>query len=167
MGGLDLCYGRWDTNQHSISDAHPSDLNQIVFPGQDYNNARIMDFQDVSHWQNNKLDRKHNSRMGWSDVSISLQGPVVEDLKAHFAQRWNFIFFEKVWVAASQGYIDVACTNKLSIVLYPSEQAISSTYIPSESRWYHWTSLPPIRERRRAGGRWSISWLPSTHARAV
>ena len=42
MGGLDLCYGRWDTNQHSIADAHPGDLDEIVFPGQDYNNARIM-----------------------------------------------------------------------------------------------------------------------------
>ena len=94
MGGLDLCYGRWDTNQHSISDTHPGDLNRIVFPGQDYNNARIMDFQDVQHWQNNKLDRTANSRMGWSDISISLHGPIVEDLRAHFAQRWNLIYFE-------------------------------------------------------------------------
>ncbi|KAF2102573.1 phospholipase D/nuclease [Rhizodiscina lignyota] len=95
MGGLDLCYGRWDTNQHAISDVHPGDINAIVFPGQDYNNARIMDFQDVTHWQNNKLDRTKNSRMGWSDISICLTGPVVEDLKAHFSQRWNFIFQEK------------------------------------------------------------------------
>lgn len=40
MGGLDLCYGRWDTNQHPIADCHPTNLNDIVFPGQDYNNAR-------------------------------------------------------------------------------------------------------------------------------
>ncbi|KAF4553787.1 Phospholipase D1-like protein 3 [Elsinoe fawcettii] len=95
MGGLDLCYGRWDTHNHPIADAHPGDQDEIVFPGQDYNNARIMDFHDVVNWQNNKLDRKYNSRMGWSDMSISLVGPVVEDLKAHFAQRWNFIFEEK------------------------------------------------------------------------
>lgn len=81
--------------QHSIADAHPGDLEQIVFPGQDYNNARIMDFQDVVNWQNNKLDRRYNSRMGWSDMSICLSGPVVEDLKTHFAQRWNFILGEK------------------------------------------------------------------------
>lgn len=42
MGGLDLCYGRWDTNQHAIADAHPGNLDRIVFPGQDYNNARIL-----------------------------------------------------------------------------------------------------------------------------
>ena len=42
MGGLDLCFGRWDTNQHSIADAHPSNINDIVFPGQDFNNARLV-----------------------------------------------------------------------------------------------------------------------------
>lgn len=40
MGGLDLCYGRWDTNQHPIADCHPSNLDDIIFPGQDFNNAR-------------------------------------------------------------------------------------------------------------------------------
>jgi hypothetical protein len=25
-----------------------------VFPGQDYNNARIYDFEDVDKWENNK-----------------------------------------------------------------------------------------------------------------
>lgn len=95
MGGLDLCYGRWDTNDHPIADCHPSDLNNIIFPGQDFNNARIMDFQDVPHWENNKLSRKDSSRMGWSDVSICLYGSVVEDLQLHFAERWNFIYNEK------------------------------------------------------------------------
>ena len=104
MGGLDLCFGRWDTNQHPIADAHPSDLNNIVFPGQDFNNARIMDFQDVAHPDNNKLDRKTSSRMGWSDISISLHGPVVEDLKEHFAQRWNFIYNEKYDVRKDSRY---------------------------------------------------------------
>ncbi|KAL8647750.1 MAG: hypothetical protein Q9226_006305 [Calogaya cf. arnoldii] len=95
MGGLDLCYGRWDLNQHPIADCHPSNLDDTVFPGQEYNNARVLDFQDVSHWQNNKLDRTTNSRMGWSDISVSLRGPVVEDLRAHFVERWNFIYNEK------------------------------------------------------------------------
>lgn len=95
MGGLDLCYGRWDTNQHQIADVHPGDLNRIVFPGQDYNNARIMDFQDVANWQNNKLDRQESSRMGWSDVALNINGPVVADLQEHFVQRWNYIFHEK------------------------------------------------------------------------
>jgi phospholipase D1/2 len=104
MGGLDLCFGRWDTNQHPLADAHPSNLDDIVFPGQDYNNARIMDFQEVNHWQNNKLDRKQSSRMGWSDISISLKGPVVQDLQEHFVERWNFIYDEKYNVRRDQRY---------------------------------------------------------------
>jgi phospholipase D1/2 len=104
MGGLDLCYGRWDTNQHAIADAHPQDLNAIVFPGQDYNNARIMDFDDVVHYENNKLDRKTSSRMGWSDISISLHGPVVQDLRRHFVDRWNFILDEKYTVRKDARY---------------------------------------------------------------
>ncbi|KAL8815843.1 MAG: hypothetical protein Q9223_005063 [Gallowayella weberi] len=95
MGGLDLCYGRWDLNQHPIADCHPSNLDDTIFPGQEYNNARVLDFQDVSHWQNNKLDRTTTSRMGWSDISVCLRGPVVEDLRTHFVERWNFIYDEK------------------------------------------------------------------------
>ncbi|CAG8956486.1 hypothetical protein HYFRA_00003872 [Hymenoscyphus fraxineus] len=98
MGGLDLCFGRWDTNSHPISDAHPTDVNKALFPGQDFNNARVYDFADVENWENNKLDRTKNSRMGWGDLSLCLSGPVVQDLKAHFVQRWNFIHKEKYQV---------------------------------------------------------------------
>ncbi|TVY43123.1 Phospholipase [Lachnellula occidentalis] len=102
MGGLDLCFGRWDTNSHPLADAHPTDVNKALFPGQDYNNARVYDFEDVSNYMNNKLDRTKSSRMGWSDLSMCLRGPVVEDLRAHFVQRWNFIFNEK-YDAAQHG----------------------------------------------------------------
>lgn len=44
---------------HPIADAHPGDLDAIIFPGQDYNNARISDFADVDNWKENK--RKHHS----------------------------------------------------------------------------------------------------------
>ncbi|KAL8724283.1 MAG: hypothetical protein Q9181_006897 [Wetmoreana brouardii] len=108
MGGLDLCYGRWDLNQHPIADCHPSNLDDTIFPGQEYNNARVLDFQDVSHWQNNKLDRRVSSRMGWSDISVSLRGPVVEDLRAHFVERWNFIYDEKYDVRKDVRYSRLA-----------------------------------------------------------
>ena len=39
---------------HPIADAHPGNLDDIVFPGQDYNNARVFDFEDVQKWENNK-----------------------------------------------------------------------------------------------------------------
>lgn len=33
--------------------------------------------------------------MGWTDISLCLRGPVVQDLRTHFTQRWNFIYDEK------------------------------------------------------------------------
>ena len=108
MGGLDLCFGRWDTHQHAIADVHPEDINETVFPGQDYNNSRVLDFHDVSHWEQNQLDRKSMSRMGWSDISVSLHGAVVEDLRRHFVERWNFIYDSKYKVRNESRYARLA-----------------------------------------------------------
>lgn len=110
MGGLDLCFGRWDPNSHPIADAHPTDVDLILFPGQDYNNARVYDFEDVSKYDMNKLNRTISSRMGWSDLSICLEGPVVEDLRAHFVQRWNFIFNDKYDVEDDRRYVKLELT---------------------------------------------------------
>lgn len=95
MGGLDACFGRWDTNTHPIADDHPGNVDGIIFPGQDYNNARVYDFEGVDKWEQNKLDRTKFSRMGWSDISISLVGPIVKSLDLHFVDRWNYIWGQK------------------------------------------------------------------------
>ncbi|KAI0451555.1 phospholipase [Xylaria acuta] len=95
MGGLDMCFGRYDTNSHPIADAHPGNLDAIVFPGQDFNNARAFDFEGVNNWDHNQLDRAKNSRMGWSDIALSLSGPIVNSLIDHFTDRWNFVYDEK------------------------------------------------------------------------
>ncbi|KAH9891450.1 phospholipase D/nuclease [Xylariomycetidae sp. FL2044] len=95
MGGLDMCFGRYDTNSHPIADAHPGNLDAIVFPGQDFNNARVFDFEGVDNWDHNQLDRARSSRMGWSDIALSMNGPIVGSLLDHFTDRWNFIFSDK------------------------------------------------------------------------
>lgn len=95
MGGLDACFGRWDTNTHPIADAHPGNVDAIIYPGQDYNNARVYDFEGVDKWEQNKLDRTKYSRMGWSDISVSLTGPIVNSLAVHFTDRWNYIWGQK------------------------------------------------------------------------
>ena len=105
-----MCFGRWDTNSHPSTDVHPTDVNLTVFPGQDYNNARIYDFEDVTKYMDNKLDRTKSGRMGWSDLSMCLQGPVVEDLRAHFVQRWNFIHDEKYEVQKNERYTPLTLT---------------------------------------------------------
>ncbi|KAJ6632257.1 phospholipase D/nuclease [Mycena sp. CBHHK59/15] len=106
IGGLDLCFGRWDTHTHPLADVHPTDFSLTVFPGQDYNNARIMDFQNVYNYASNALSSLESPRMPWHDVHMTLSGPVVLDIVQHFTERWNEIkkrkYREKaevVWLA--------------------------------------------------------------------
>ena len=73
-----------------------------------------MDFQDVTNWENNKVNRKDSARMGWSDLSISLSGPVVEDLRGHFVERWNFIYNEKYDVRKDTRYSRLTFTQNMA-----------------------------------------------------
>ncbi|KIP04639.1 hypothetical protein PHLGIDRAFT_75578, partial [Phlebiopsis gigantea 11061_1 CR5-6] len=90
IGGLDLCFGRWDTHNHPLADVHPTNFADTLFPGQDYNNARVLDFkQDVSNYTNSTLSLLDTPRMPWHDVHMTLCGPVVLDIVQHFTERWN------------------------------------------------------------------------------
>jgi phospholipase D1/2 len=95
IGGLDLCYGRWDEKQHPLSDVHPSGVHNNIFPGQDFNNNRILDFDGVDDWTSNKLDKLQYGRMPWHDVAMGVIGPAVYDIAEHFALRWNFMKRDK------------------------------------------------------------------------
>ncbi|KAA1473211.1 phospholipase D/nuclease [Dentipellis sp. KUC8613] len=91
IGGLDICFGRWDTNTHPLADAHPTDFARTLFPGQDYNNARILDFQEVKNYVSGTISVAESPRMPWHDVHMTLAGPVVLDIVQHFVERWNEI----------------------------------------------------------------------------
>ncbi|KAJ5662641.1 uncharacterized protein N7477_010257 [Penicillium maclennaniae] len=95
IGGIDLCFGRWDANQHPLADVHPSGLRDHIFPGQDFNNNRIMDFQSVDDWQSNELSKAEYGRMPWHDVAMGLIGDCVYDIAEHFVLRWNFVKRDK------------------------------------------------------------------------
>ncbi|RMZ81223.1 hypothetical protein DV737_g2706, partial [Chaetothyriales sp. CBS 132003] len=95
IGGLDLCYGRWDTIQHPLADVHPSGVQNEVWPGQDYNNNRIMDFHTVQDWATNELDKTEYGRMPWHDVAMAVVGECVVDIAEHFVLRWNHIKRDK------------------------------------------------------------------------
>ena len=91
IGGLDACFGRWDTHNHPLADCHPTDFSRTLFPGQDYNNARVLDFQKVDHYVSNQVSLLDTARMPWHDVHMTLIGPVVLDIVQHFVERWNEI----------------------------------------------------------------------------
>ena len=92
VGGLDLCWGRWDTHQHPIYE-EPNPEQKYNFPGIDYSNARIRDFDKVENYLVESADRKFEMRMPWHDVHSRLIGPVVADIARHFVERWNYSRF--------------------------------------------------------------------------
>ncbi|KAL0944696.1 phospholipase [Colletotrichum truncatum] len=95
IGGLDLCFGRWDSHTHPLADAHPEGVQNEVWPGQDFNNNRIMDFKNVQDWKQNELSKAQYGRMPWHDVAMGVIGPCVYDIAEHFVLRWNFVKRDK------------------------------------------------------------------------
>jgi phospholipase D1/2 len=95
IGGLDLCFGRWDNHQHPLADVHPAGISTEIWPGQDFNNNRVMDFQSVNDWKSNELSKAEYGRMPWHDVAMGVVGDCVYDIAEHFILRWNFIKRDK------------------------------------------------------------------------
>ena len=92
VGGLDLCWGRYDTNEHPIYEA-PNSEKKYNFPFIDYSNARICDFSNVENYLVESVPRDSCLRMPWHDIHTRLIGPVVNDISRHFIERWNHARF--------------------------------------------------------------------------
>ncbi|PSR97072.1 hypothetical protein BD289DRAFT_404500 [Coniella lustricola] len=103
-GGIDLCFGRWDTPQHLLSDDKPTgfepqeiqnvprDSEHVqMFPGKDYSNPRIQDFFKLDEPYEEMYDRSKTPRMPWHDISMQVVGQPARDLTRHFVQRWNYL----------------------------------------------------------------------------
>ncbi|CDO70864.1 hypothetical protein BN946_scf184801.g57 [Trametes cinnabarina] len=93
MGGLDHCFGRWDTPQHVlVDDPEPGpDGPEYIWPGKDYSNPRILDFHALNKPHEDMYDRSKIPRMPWHDVSMQVVGQPARDLARHFVQRWNYL----------------------------------------------------------------------------
>ncbi|KAI8973863.1 hypothetical protein BDB01DRAFT_854129 [Pilobolus umbonatus] len=88
VGGLDLCFGRYDSYDHRLTD---DSIDRELFPGQDYSNPRIKDFYKVSQYDLQLIDKKVIARMPWHDIHTAMTGSAAGDIARHFIQRWNFI----------------------------------------------------------------------------
>ncbi|OCH94908.1 phospholipase D [Obba rivulosa] len=88
MGGLDHCFGRWDTPQHVLVD-DPDNAEPHIWPGKDYSNPRVQDFHTLHKPEEDMYDRTKVPRMPWHDVSMQVVGQPARDLARHFVQRWN------------------------------------------------------------------------------
>ncbi|CCE91711.1 phospholipase D TDEL_0D01270 [Torulaspora delbrueckii] len=94
MGGIDLCYGRYDTPEHVLKDDHDL-LKDQIFPGKDYSNARVCDFYDLDKPFESMYDRRKVPRMPWHDVHMMTVGEAARDMARHFVQRWNYLLRQK------------------------------------------------------------------------
>ncbi|PHH65559.1 hypothetical protein CDD81_1994 [Ophiocordyceps australis] len=101
LGGIDLCFGRWDSPQHPIADDKPTGFEMTdrpkdtehcqLFPGKDYSNPRVQDFFRLNEPYEEMYDRNKVPRMPWHDVSMQVVGQPARDLTRHFVQRWNYL----------------------------------------------------------------------------
>ncbi|KAF8023326.1 hypothetical protein BT93_F0741 [Corymbia citriodora subsp. variegata] len=102
IGGIDLCGGRYDTQDHPLfktlySDIHKNDFHQPTFPG-----ASI---------------KKGGPRKPWHDVHCRLEGPVAWDVLYNFEQRWKKQVGEQFLIPISQ--MD-------KIIIPPSQAAMAN-----------------------------------------
>ncbi|KIW43383.1 uncharacterized protein PV06_04492 [Exophiala oligosperma] len=105
VGGIDLCFGRWDTPQHTLVDDKPTgfelsdqpkDVDHCqLWPGKDYSNPRIQDFYALNKPYEEMYDRTRVARMPWHDISMQVVGQPARDLTRHFVQRWNYILRQR------------------------------------------------------------------------
>ncbi|OCF40014.1 phospholipase D [Kwoniella heveanensis CBS 569] len=98
MGGLDLCYGRWDTSQHILTDddhISPDGPDGPVWRGKDYSNERVMEYANLDKPFEDMFDRTKVPRMPWHDVGLQIVGQPARDLCRHFVQRWNLLIRTK------------------------------------------------------------------------
>ncbi|KAF2234329.1 phospholipase D [Viridothelium virens] len=104
-GGVDLCFGRWDTPEHSLVDDKltgfelndaPKDADHCqLWPGKDYSNPRVQDFYALDKPYEEMYDRTKIPRMPWHDIAMQMVGQPARDLTRHFVQRWNYILRQR------------------------------------------------------------------------
>ncbi|VEU21472.1 DEKNAAC102326 [Brettanomyces naardenensis] len=110
VGGIDFCFGRYDTPDHTLVDDSPYAFRSQVpedvaskkqpisfqkFPGKDYSNPRVGDFYDLQDAFHDMYDRQTTPRMPWHDVHMVTCGQAARDLSRHFVQRWNYMLRQK------------------------------------------------------------------------
>lgn len=106
IGGVDLCYGRYDTPDHVLVDDSPHDfatkqnateesIKYQKFPGKDYSNPRVKDFYNLDNPYESMYDRDVVPRMPWHDVHMMTAGQAAGDAARHFVQRWNYLLRQK------------------------------------------------------------------------
>ncbi|ORY83887.1 hypothetical protein BCR37DRAFT_366860 [Protomyces lactucae-debilis] len=167
VGGLDLCFGRWDTPEHilvddkdnlrsgdgaetgekSVPDAGDdvTDKDFQVWPGKDYSNPRVLDFHTLDKPYAELYDRSKIPRMPWHDISMCLLGQAARDIGRHFVQRWNYLLRTK------------PPRRPMAMLLPPSD------YDPADLEKYGLTGTCEV-QILRSSGNWSLGLDATEHS---
>ena len=91
VGGIDLCYGRFETPDYNIKD-----IDGKWFPGHSYKNPQMeLEGGDPkSHLREPfltamQINRHHHWRMPWNDVHSCVTGQAAADVALMLVQRWQ------------------------------------------------------------------------------
>lgn len=83
IGGIDICFGRYDDDRFLITDPDGS-----VFPGMDYTNLYKRD-EVNSIMERPWLERCTEWRLPWHDIQCRVNGLAAKDISINFIQIWN------------------------------------------------------------------------------
>ncbi|CCH45548.1 hypothetical protein BN7_5130 [Wickerhamomyces ciferrii] len=156
LGGIDLCYGRYDTPDHVLVDDSPHDfatkqnaneesIKYQKFPGKDYSNPRVLDFFELEKPYESMYDRDSVPRMPWHDVHMVTAGQPASDLARHFVQRWNYLLRQK------------RPSRPTPILTPPSE------YSPIDLKRFNLTGNCEV-QLLRSSGNWSLGLKKTEHS---
>lgn len=168
IGGLDLCFGRWDSRQHPLADVYPAGVQDEMFPGQDFNNNRIMDFKSVEDWKSNELSKVDYGRMPWHDTAMGVIGDCVYDIAEHFVLRWNFIKRDKYkrtesvdWIVLEGREGDLEDLIGVQRPKFPVGKYVKHPLTPLERRSWATTEQGTVHAQIvRSSSDWSSGILP-------
>jgi hypothetical protein len=83
-------HGKDQVPTRFVSDPNIDDRG--IWYGKDYHNGMCAEYKDVRNWEETMPENKRDQvpRMPRRDISLVVQGTVVEDMTRHFIQYWNF-----------------------------------------------------------------------------
>ena len=137
VGGIDLCYGRWDTRNHELMDNYPthSAVDERNSPddspaharwiGKDYRNT-FYNKEEKVKWEEplegyNGVARNEIPRMPWHDVSCAFTGEAVQDAVEHFTDRYNAMTGPAWWQTYWNSFFHYFLTIDFVKNLFPGQ----------------------------------------------
>ena len=146
VGGIDLCFGRWDTHSHLLTDPfapHPcvlesdecaripkkSRVQYAQWVGKDYGNTFLHGTRtNLDEPMKDDVDRSKDPRLPWHDVACSVSGPPALDVATHFIQRYKYL-------KPHYGFQDILPNTELYQISNPSGRNLTIQVLRSVGEW--------------------------------